>query len=524
MKFRSKIQFILFCFLSGVCINAFGQYPAGSPVAMNGKLKLIGNQLSNECGNPVMLRGVSSHGMQWFPNCMKDEGLAELVNEWQIDIFRLAMYIPVRDNGYLRNPEYWKSYIDSWVDKCGQLGIYCMIDWHVLYPGDPNAYVDEALDFWKYMATKHKDKKHVLYEICNEPNGYTAEEYLVEWEDVVMYADKVIPAIREIDPSTIIIVGTPNYSQSVDKPSVNPLPYDNIMYTLHFYAGTHTLSLRRLADRALARGIALFITECGTSDASGDGGTFFDSFDDWVEWMTANKLSWITWSFADKNESSALLAPGSCATNKWKNLSASGTYIKSQIATPDNFVACNQAPRVNLITPAVDTTLVEPEAIVLKADATDPNGNIVKVDFYIGNTLLGTVNAPSESYEITLTDIPAGVHTVKAIATDEKGAFGLSQRIVTVNTVDGLFSKAGQYGVAENLFPNPSNTSFSFKVTEKVKRLEVLNIYGEQMETIEAVAPGQVLDLGHSYSNGTYVLKIHYESGKAELYRMIKVR
>ncbi|WP_156140514.1 cellulase family glycosylhydrolase [Sporocytophaga myxococcoides] len=524
MKFISKIQFLLLFFLLESSINAFGQYPAGSPVAINGKLKLIGNQLSNECGNPVVLRGISSHGMQWFPACMKDEGLSELANNWQIDVFRLAMYIPRSDNGYLTNPSYWRNYIDTWVDKCEKLGIYCMIDWHVLHPGDPNVYVKESMDFWAYMASKHKGKRHVIYEICNEPNGLKADEEPVEWEDVKKYADQVIPVIRNIDPSTIIIVGTPNFSQSVDKPSLYPLQYDNIMYALHFYSGSHGVSLMKLAERALSRGIALFITESGTSDASGNGGPYLDKYKEWINWMDKNKLSWIVWSFADKNESSALLAQRACASNQWNNLSESGTFIKENINAPaDNFIACNQSPKVNLISPAQDTTVVSPEELILKANAVDPNGNIVKVDFYLNTSLIGTVNAPSDSYKISLADIPSGVHTIKAVATDEKGAFGSSLRTITVNSVDGLFSKQ-VYGAAENLFPNPSSSSFAFKVPEQVRSLHVLNLYGEIIESKEYVAPGQTLDLGSTYANGTYIMKVQYDSGISEIYRMIKVR
>lgn len=524
MKFISKIQFLfLFCFLE-ISLNAFGQYPAGSPVAINGKLKLIGNQLSNECGNPVVLRGISSHGMQWFPACMKDEGLSELADNWGIDIFRLAMYVPKSDNGYLSNPDYWKSYIDSWVDKCAERGVYCMIDWHVLHPGDPNEYVNESKDFWAYMATKHKGKKHVIYEICNEPNGYKSDGKAVFWDDIKRYANQVIPVIRSIDPSTIVIVGTPNFSQSVDRAGDSPLSYDNIMYALHFYAGSHYTSIMKIGDRALAKGVALFITECGTSDASGNGGTFFEEFKDWIIWMNKNKLSWITWSFADKNESSALLAPRSCASNNWTNLSASGTFIKANINTPaDNFIACNQSPKVNLVSPAQDTTIVTPENLLLKANAVDPNGNIVKVDFYMGTTLIGTVNAPSDSYEIKWEDIPAGVHTIKAVATDEKGAFGSSLRTITVNSVDGLFSKQ-VYGAAENLFPNPSSSSFAFKVSQQVRSLEIFNLYGETIEAKESIIPGQTLDLGSTFPNGTYMMKVQYESGISEIYRMIKVK
>ncbi|MBY0426208.1 MAG: T9SS type A sorting domain-containing protein, partial [Cytophagales bacterium] len=54
------------------------------------------------------------------------------------------------------------------------------------------------------------------------------------------------------------------------------------------------------------------------------------------------KLSWVAWSFADKNESSALLIPGSCGSESWTNVSPAGTLIKNIVNSnpADNFTVC----------------------------------------------------------------------------------------------------------------------------------------------------------------------------------------
>ena len=197
----------------------------------------------NECGKPVQLRGMSTHGPQWFGNCICSESLDVLVNDWGISLFRLAMY--VEEGGYVKNPSQWRSWIDQYVDECEKRGIYCLIDWHVLNPGNPNSNLSAAKEFWDYMSKKHGSKKHVLYEICNEPNG-------VDWSVVKNYAEAVIPVIRANDKETIIIVGTPTWSQDVDKASQNKLSGDNIMYTLHFYAGSHGQYLRDKGRRLYA--------------------------------------------------------------------------------------------------------------------------------------------------------------------------------------------------------------------------------------------------------------------------------
>jgi aryl-phospho-beta-D-glucosidase BglC (GH1 family) len=330
-------------------------YPAGSPVAINGKLRISGSQMVNECGNPVQLRGMSTHGPQWFENCYTTASLDAMVRDWGIDIFRIAMY--VQEGGYVNDPAKWRTWIDNMVNECAKRGIYCMIDWHVLNPGDPNANIVQAREFWTYMSQKHAGKKHVLYEIANEPNGVT-------WSTVKTYANDIIPRIRANDPSTIIIVGTPTWSQDVDIAANDPISGTNIMYALHFYSGTHTDFLRAKANTAISKGLPIFVTEFGTSQASGDGGPYLEETQRWIDWMATNKISWINWSFADKAEVSAALSPGACAGGSWNNTSQSGTFIKQRILTPaDNFI-CNNTGTVTITASAGAGGTISPNGAV----------------------------------------------------------------------------------------------------------------------------------------------------------------
>ena len=333
LKFLSKW---IFCALSiglfSTSINA-QNYPANSPVALNGKLKVSGTQLVNECGNPIQLRGMSTHGPQWFRNCYSEASLDVLVKDWGISIFRLAMY--VEEQGYITNPSGWRQWIDSYVDYCGQRGIYCLIDWHVLNPGNPNAHKDDAIEFWKYMSQKHGQKAHVLYEICNEPNG-------VGWSDVKNYATDVVKAIRDNNDNTVIIIGTPTWSQDVDIASSDKVNGTNIMYTLHFYAGSHRGELRSKAQSALNNNAPIFVTEFGTSHASGDANYSPDETKTWISWLNERKISWVCWSFSDKGEVSATLVPGSCDSRNWSNLSECGQLIKGLISENKiPFTACD---------------------------------------------------------------------------------------------------------------------------------------------------------------------------------------
>src|SRR5690606_940136 len=107
--------------------------------------------------------------------------------------------------------------------------------------------------------------------------------------------------IRQHDKDNIIVVGTPNWSQRVDLAAMNPIDGDNIAYTLHFYAGTHGQELREKAEVAIEKGLALFVTEYGTTNADGDGPVHKEATAEWYEFMDHHKLSWCNWSIAAKD-------------------------------------------------------------------------------------------------------------------------------------------------------------------------------------------------------------------------------
>jgi len=290
-----------------------------------GQLKVVGSQLCNSSGQPVQLKGMSSHGLQWYGQFMNSSSINYLKSNWGANVVRAAMY--TAENGYISNPSTATAKVDEIVNAAINAGIYVIIDWHILSDNNPNTYKTQAKAFFEDMARKYGSYPNVIYEICNEPNGVT-------WSgDIKPYANYIIPAIRAIDPDNIIIVGTSTWSQDVDIASQDPLSYSNIAYTCHFYSGTHTQSLRDKISRAMANGIAVFVTEWGTSDASGNGGPYLDEAQTWINFMADNKISWCNWSLCDKAETSAALAAGASTTGGWAdaNLTASGKFVKSNM-------------------------------------------------------------------------------------------------------------------------------------------------------------------------------------------------
>ncbi len=315
------------------------RYPKGSAVATYGKLMVQNGKLCDQNGNMVQLRGMSTHGVQWFSNIYVDPtAISTLVDKWNINVLRVAMY--VQESGYATNAvkseAEWNTYIDSVSSLCAQKGIYCIIDWHILTPGDPLATCNykDALSFWNYMSKKHAGDAHVLYEICNEPNGSD-----VSWPRVREYGRKIISEIRKNDPNTVTLVGTPVWSQDVDVASLAQINDADVMYTLHFYSGSHGKPFRQRGDRAMAApyNCPIFITEFGTSDASGDNGFFKDATITWLTWASKNNLSWCNWSFADKGESSGALIKPKNKKDRWLSVTQSGALIRSILKDPNLF-------------------------------------------------------------------------------------------------------------------------------------------------------------------------------------------
>lgn len=296
-----------------------------SQIGVLSPLHVEGATLTDENGMPVLLRGVSTHGLAWYPQYVNQNFFIQLRNEWNADIVRLAMYT-AEDGGYCNggNQSELKQLIKDGVAYAKEAGLYVIVDWHVLRDCNPNTYKEEAKVFFDEMSKEFCDETHVIYEICNEPNGG------VSWQEVKAYAEEVIPVIRANDEDAIIIVGTPNWSQDVDVAASDPITgYDNIMYALHFYAATHKDDLRTKAQQAIDMGLPVFATEFGICDASGNGAIDTGQANVWTSFLDKNHISYIAWNLSDKNESSAIFVQGCQKTEGFvtEDLTTNGKWV-----------------------------------------------------------------------------------------------------------------------------------------------------------------------------------------------------
>ncbi len=301
-------------------------------VSAHGQLSVKGTDIVDKNGNPYQLRGMSTHGITWFPDFVNENAFKTLRDDWNTNVVRMAMYVDEWNNGscYMSNKQGSRQLLEKGVDLCIALDMYTIIDWHVLNPGDPSRYTNEAKEFFSDMSKKYGSYPNIIYEICNEPNSGA------DWNGKIKpYAETIIPVIRANDPDAIIIVGTPTWSQDIDQALANPLKFDNVMYAVHFYAATHTDWLRDRVRNCHNAGLPIFASEFGMCDASGGGANNFNEATKWLQLFDELNISYCNWALADKQETCCVINPGAGANGNWSenDLTESGKWIRNWFKT-----------------------------------------------------------------------------------------------------------------------------------------------------------------------------------------------
>lgn len=282
----------------------------------------------DEQENAVQLRAASTHGVHWFPEYVNKDSFQSLRDEWGLNTVRLAIY--PREGGYLQgNQTLLDDKISEGVEAAKELGMYAIIDWHVL-AYNPNEDIEAAKTFFEKYAKQYKDYNNVIFEICNEPTGIPW--YNESGNDIYTYCKEVSKVIRDCGNNSIIICGTNDWSQRVDEVVAKPLKddgFENIMYSIHFYAGTHYDNIKNNVRSAISSGTPVFASEFGCCDASGNGGYDFINADDWMTILKENNISYACWSLCNKAESASYINSSCTKTSGWttSDLTETGVWL-----------------------------------------------------------------------------------------------------------------------------------------------------------------------------------------------------
>ena len=264
----------------------------------------------------VVFRGVSFGWHNIWPRFYNAGAVKTLADDWGVRIVRAAIGAddhaksdnPGIHGGYMGEPGFALDCLYSVVDGAIANGCYVIVDWHshVLHAA-------EAKEFFTTVATRYADCPNVIYELYNEP----VED---SWTDLKAYAEELcalIDSISTVHP--LILMGCPHWDQDIHLVPEAPVTgYDNLMYTVHFYAATHKEYLRERCDAALAAGIPVFISECAACEATGDGPMDAESWQAWSDWATERGISMLTWSISDKVETCSMLTKEASSEGPWE--------------------------------------------------------------------------------------------------------------------------------------------------------------------------------------------------------------
>ncbi len=196
------------------------QVHAVAPVTTDGNQVLYGGQQGSLAGNSFFWSNNNYGGERYYNRAT----VAWLKNDWRTPIVRAAMGVE-DPGGFIDSPNSNRNRVRALVEAAIAEDMYVIIDWHShLAERNPN----QAVSFFREMATLYGQLNNVIFEVYNEPVN-------TPWSAIKAYAIPVIQAIRETGSNNLIIVGTPFYSQRVDEASRSPIEgFENIAYTLHF--------------------------------------------------------------------------------------------------------------------------------------------------------------------------------------------------------------------------------------------------------------------------------------------------
>lgn len=305
-----------------------------TPVETHGKLRVEGTHIVDKNGEIFQLRGCSTHGIAWYPGILTEDAFRTLRDEWNVNTIRLAMYVEEAgyDNCYMDQKEHNLLLVKKGIDLCVRLGLYVIVDWHILIPGNPQDRKEDAKAFFTEIATAYPNCPNIIFEICNEPNGRG-----INWTDVIRpYCVELTETIRPLAPETIIIAGTATWSQDVDDAMRNPLPDQNTVYAVHYYAATHKQGLRDRVKACYDLGCPILISEFGVCDASGDGVNDFKEAQLWFDLLDELQIGYINWAYGNKKEACCIFLPTTdIGKGSWSDeeLTESGQYMKKYFST-----------------------------------------------------------------------------------------------------------------------------------------------------------------------------------------------
>ncbi len=288
-----------------------------------GRLKLVGNQLCSESGEPIQLKGFASFHLLYENGykALTDDAF-DLMKRNGANVIRLTF--PAQKT----IPDNYLTLAEQFINMASERGMYVIVDWDCMsYEVDIKTYKEAAFAFFQRIPGYKK--KNIIYEICGEPHN--------TWSEIKTYADYIMNYINKYDPGAVVIVGTPNWSHDIMEPYKDPInesKYNlNIMYAYGYYTDNYARSVNDVSELNVAlASLPVFITcmsqgHYDTYSSVYENLPYEKEVDNFLAMLNKGNcgkqlVSWCNWYWGDKNE-----MEGSIYSYKSLELRPSGQYI-----------------------------------------------------------------------------------------------------------------------------------------------------------------------------------------------------
>ena len=311
--------------------------PAGNRELRTG-LRVVGNEIHDASGQPVILRGVNRSGTEY--RCVEGKGFFDgpgagsdaeqsvrAIASWNVN----AVRVPLNEACWLSlghvlddySGANYKAAIRNYVELLQEYGIVPILDLHWAAPGDipatrlqPMPNLDYSPDFWADVARTFMDNTGVIFEVYNEPYPDFNQDTEAAWScwrdgceatvsqfrgedgEPLRYAaagmQTLVDAIRETGSSHVILLGGVQYSNALTgwleyRPN-DPLAQLGAAWHVYNFNACRDLSCWSGVPAGVAREVPVVATEVGQNDCEGDA--FLSPLLEFLDGQGSGYLAW----------------------------------------------------------------------------------------------------------------------------------------------------------------------------------------------------------------------------------------
>jgi hypothetical protein len=299
-----------------IVLIVHAQQPVAHP---NLRLRVSGNELVDEAGVPVRLRGVDRSGTEFA--CVKDRGIFDgpsdsssvaAMRTWNINVVRIPLnahcWLGTKDvPAPYRGAPYRQAIVD-YVTTLNNAGIVAVLDLHrTSPPGKPTDRTqampdaDTSIPFWKSVGKTFAATPGVLFDLYNEPHDVSWSCWRDGcampggWRAAGM--QQLVDVVRQAGARQPILVGGLGWANDLSgwltfRPKD---PAGQLVASFHAYPfmGCKNSSCWDREVLPVSRVVPVVTGEFG----GGKGCTLSPFVDRYLTWAEAHAVSWLAWTW-----------------------------------------------------------------------------------------------------------------------------------------------------------------------------------------------------------------------------------